>query len=252
MKNSMAILFLVAALGFWPRESMSAEIIMLGNPGIKDVMAVLSPDFERINGKTVKPKYGLFIQLKPIIDANDFDVIVTTGEVADYVVAQAKINGELIDVAQVGIGVAIKTGAAKPDISTTEFFKQTLLRAKSISYTSGSTAGDYLAKLMERLGIADQVKRKVKLLGGGGQNPKAVADGDVELGISLISDIKPYIGKGVDLLGPLPPELQYYIVERAGVSKKAKDPQAAKELIDFLRSATGQTAFRDQGLEPIP
>lgn len=252
MKNLKAILFLAAALGLWPRESMSAEIIMLGNPGMKDVMAVLAPDFARIYGNTVKPEYGFFKQLKPIIDANDFDVIVTTGEVADYVAAQAKIAAQLIDVAQVGIGVAIKTGAPKPDISTTDSFKQTLLRAKSISYTSGSTAGDYLVKLMERLGIADQVKPKVKLLGGGGQNPKAVADGDVELGISLISDIKPYIGKGVDLLGPLPPELQYYIVERAGVGKNAKDPQAAKELIDFLRSPTGQAAFRDQGLDPIP
>ena len=85
-------------------------------------------------------------------------------------------------------------------------------------------------------------------MGGGGQNPKAVADGDAELGISLISDIKPHIGKGVDLLGPLPSELQYYIVKRAGVGEKAKDPQAAKELIDFLRSPTVQAAFRDQGL----
>ena len=116
----------------------------------------------------------------------EFDMAVTTGQVVEYL---TQLTVRTLDIARTGTGVAIRAGAPKPDISTAEAFKRTLLNAKSISYTKGSTAGLYLASLMERLGIAEEMKTKTKLLGGGGQNPKAVAAGEVELGLSIIPDI---------------------------------------------------------------
>jgi molybdate transport system substrate-binding protein len=168
---------------------------------------------------------GFFKNLSRSSIQRDFDVVVTTGEVADYAANQKAVIGDLVSVAQVGIGVAIKKGAPKPDISTVEAFKNTLLAAQSISYTSGSTAGKYVENLMQRLGIAEQMKPKTRLLGGGGQNPRAVAAGEVELGLSLISDIVPI--EGAELLGPLPPEIQYLIVEQAGVGAATKETEAA-------------------------
>jgi molybdate transport system substrate-binding protein len=111
-------------LSLWSMAPTSAEIRMLGNPAMSEVMATLTPQFQHVTGNTVEIKSRLFPQLKPLNDANDFDIIVTTGEVADYVAQQAKIDGKLINIAQVGIGVAIKSGAPKPDISTTEAFAQ--------------------------------------------------------------------------------------------------------------------------------
>lgn len=228
---------------------MVAEIRVLANPGMRGVLSSLASEFELAFGRKLVMTLGLFHQVKPLIDANEFDVLVSTGEVASYVIKEAKVIAPLIDVAKVGIGVAIKTGALRPDIGNPAALTRTLLAAKSISYTSGSTAGKYLVKLIDRLGITEQMKSKTRLMGGGGQNPRAVAAGDVELGISLISDITPVAG--TELLGALPPELQYYVIERAGVSAMTNNREAARSLIDFLRWPIGRNAFLAQGMEPI-
>jgi len=225
-----------------------AELKMIGNPGMSEIMAQVAPEFEKSTGHRIHWELGLFQKIKAVIDQRDFDVIVTTGEAADYAANQKAVIGELVSVAQVGVGVAIKKGAPKPDISTVDAFKRTLLMAKSISYTGGSTAGKYLENLMQRLGIAEQMKAKTRILGGGGQNPRAVAAGDVELGLSLISDILPI--EGAELLGPLPPEIQYLIVEQAGVGATSKEKDAALAFVKFLKSPFAKKAFRSQGLEP--
>jgi molybdate transport system substrate-binding protein len=248
-KFRKALVIVAGALICGSSAVMGAELKMIGNPGMSEIMADIAPEFERNTGHRIRWDLGLFQKLKPVIDQRDFDVIVTTGEVADYAANQKAVIGELVSVAQVGIGVAIKKGAPKPDISTVEAFKNTLLAAKSISYTSGSTAGKYLEKLMQRLGIAEQMKPKTRLLGGGGQNPRAVAAGEVELGLSLISDIVPI--EGAELLGPLPPEIQYLIVERAGVGAATKETEAASAFMKFLKTPPAQKAFRAQGLEPV-
>ena len=228
---------------------MVPGIRLLANPGMGEVLRSLGPRLERALSCEIEMTFGLFRHLKALIDANEFEVLVSTGEVASYAINEARVATPLIDLAKVGIGVAIKSGAPRPDIGSLAAFKQTLLSAKSISYTSGSTAGEYLDKLMERLGIAEQMKSKTKLMGGGGQNPRAVATGAVELGLSLISDIVSF--PEAELLGPLPPELQYYIIERAGVSAVMANSEIARSLIDFLRSPIGRDAFLAQGMEPV-
>jgi molybdate transport system substrate-binding protein len=145
--------------------------------------------------------------------------------------------------------VAIRSDVPKPDISTTAAFKQAMLNAKSISYTKGSTAGAYLASVMKRLGIADEMKQKTKLMGGAGQNPKAVAAGEVEFGLSLISDILAV--PQVQVLGPLPPELQKYVVETAGISGATKDRAAADALLVYLKGPTSMAIFKLNGFESV-
>jgi molybdate transport system substrate-binding protein len=218
---------------------------IIANPGMKPVFEELTPQFERASGHKIVVQYGLFDQLRERIEAGDFDVAITTGKTADY----KFIDGTRTGIARVGIGVVIRAGAPKPDISTTESFKRALLDAKSISYTKGSTAGTYLAGLMERLGIAEEMKQKTKLMGGGGQNPKAVAAGEIELGLSIISDILPVAG--VEVLGPLPPELQNYVMETAGVGIATKDRAAADALIAFLKGPIAKSIFKAKGFEPI-
>ena len=228
----------------------AAELKVITNPGMKPVFEELSSQFERSTGHKLVVKYGLFDQLKGLIDAGEFDVAVTTGAVVEYLTKQRKLaDGTRVDIARVGIGVAIRTGAPKPDISTTEAFKRALLNAKSISYTKGSTGGTYLASLMERLGIAEEMKAKTKLMGGGGQNPKAVASGEVELGLSNIADILPV--PGAEVLGLLPPELQHYLVETAGVSVTVKDRAAADTLLTFLKGPLAAAVFKAKGFEPV-
>lgn len=228
----------------------AAEVKVIANPGMKLVFEELLPQFEQSTGHKVVIQYGLFNQLKGPIDAGEFDMAVTTGQVVDYLTKQGKFAaGTRTEIARVGIGVAIRAGAQKPDISTPEAFKLALLNAKSISYTKGSSAGTYLAALMERLGIAEQMKEKTKLMGGGGQNPKAVAAGDVELGLSIISDIVRV--PGAEVLGPLPGELQHYVVETAGISAKVKDRTAVEALLKFIKGLKAATVFKANGFEPI-
>ena len=133
-KFRKALVIVAGALICGSSAVMGAELKMIGNPGMSEIMANIAPEFERNTGHRIRWDLGLFQKLKPVIDQRDFDVIVTTGEVADYAANQKAVIGDLVSVAQVGIGVAIKKGAPKPDISTVEAFKNTLLAAKSISY----------------------------------------------------------------------------------------------------------------------
>jgi molybdate transport system substrate-binding protein len=228
----------------------AAEIRVISNPGMKSVFEELAPQFERMTGHRVLIQYGLMAQLKAPIDAGEFDVAISTGPVTAYLNERGMtVPDSRADVARVGIGVSVRAGAPKPDISTVSAFKRTLLNAKSISYTGGSAAGTYIAGMLERLGIAAEMKPKTRILGGGGQNPKAVAAGEVELGLSVISDIVPV--PGAELLGPLPAELQTYIVETAAVGIASKEPQAAGALIKFLLAPAATPVFRAKGLEPM-
>jgi len=233
-------------------NAMASDIRTIANPGMKPVFDELGPQFQRASGHKIIVKYALFNQLKGQIDAADFDFAITTGKVVRYLVDQRKFaEGTRTDVARTGIGVAIRAGAPKPDISTTESFKRALLNAKSVSYTKGSTAGTYLAGLMERLGITEQMKGKTKVMSGPGQNPRAVAAGEVELGLSIIPDIVTTPISGVQLLGPLPPELQNYVVETAGIGIAARDRAAADALLAFLKGPVAAAVFRARGFEPL-
>lgn len=230
----------------------AAEIKVLIVPAMSTVMEQLGSQFEGITGHKLLPRVGLNTQsqLKVPLDAGDFDVAIFSATTIDDLVKQGKIFADTrTEIARVGIGVAIKKGAPKPDISSAEAFKSALLNAKSISYTKDSGTGRYLPGLLERLGISEEMKPKTKLMEGGGQNPRAVAAGEVELGISVISDIVPVAG--VELLGPLPSELQQYTTFTMGVGTTAKEPEPARALVNFLNSPAAIPVIKAQGMEPL-
>ena len=146
------------------------------------------------------------------------------------------------------IGVAVKTGAAKPDIHDEAAFKRTLLTAKSITYTKQSQTGVYLTRQLESIGVMDAIKDKLILQPGGAMTTPAVARGEAELGIVLVSDI---VGTpGVDLVGPLPQSLQNYVTQTAAVGAAAKQPEAAAAFVKYLASPAAGAVFKAKGFEP--
>ncbi len=230
--------------------SEAAQVKVLIFPGMSTVMEQLGSQFEGTTGHKLLPLVGFDFQLKVPLDAGDFDVAIFTPTTIDDLVKQGKVLANTrAEIARVGIGVAVKKGAPKPDISSAEAFKRALLNARSISYTKDSGGGKYVASLMERLGIAEEMKPKTKLMGGSGKNPRAVAAGEVEFGLSLISDIVPVAG--VEVLGPLPPELQRYTIVVVGVGSTAKEPHAARALVNFLNSPAAIPVIKAQGMEPL-
>jgi molybdate transport system substrate-binding protein len=227
----------------------AAEIRVLCMPGMSAAMAEIDPLFEGATGYKLSIRYGLPSQSQEALDSGAFDLVALDSDAVDDLVKQNKvIRATRADIARMGIGVAVRAGAPKPDISTVEAFKRALLNARSISFTKDSAAGIYIANMMERLGIAEQMRPKTKLMGGGGQNPRAVAAGEVELGLSVISDILPVTG--VELVGPFPPELQHYVVISGAVGTTARQPEAARALIRFLTAPTATPILKAKGLEP--
>ncbi len=164
---------------------------------------------------------------------------------------EGKLNATVrVVIAKVGVGVFVKKGAAKPDISSVEAFKRTLLNAKSIGLAdpaAGGPVGIYATRLFERLGISAAVTPKLKLVGGGLAPVEPVAKGDAEIGLTTISEILPV--PGVELVGPLPSEIQTFIVYTAAIPENAKEPTVAKALIDFLTSPRATSVLKSKGLE---
>ena len=228
----------------------AAEIRVLSGGGLRSVLQELFSQFERASGHTVINKFGISAQLgKAITEGEQCDVAILNNPLPEQLAKQGQLAREtLVEIARVGVGVAIRSGAAKTDISTVDAFKRALLAAKSLSYAEQSQSGVYFAKLIERLGIADAISSKAKLMAGGAVAVVGpVARGEVEIAVSAISDI--LATEGVDLLGPFPPELQTYVMFTAGVRTSAKQPDAARILIDFLSSPEAESVIKAQGME---
>ena len=177
------------------------------------------------------------------------DVVIMAAPALDDLTKQGKIRADSrVDLVQSKIGVAVKAGAPKPDISTLDALKRTLLAAKSIAY-SDSASGVYLStELFPKLGIADQIKskcRKIEADPVGG----VVASGEVEIGFQQISELRPV--KGIDIVGELPPGAQRVIVFAAGIPTTSRHPEAAKALIQWLASPSNYTLIQKTGLEPV-
>jgi molybdate transport system substrate-binding protein len=244
---TIAVMLLVG----WTLASQAAEIRVISLPAYKSLLENLNPTFASKAGHTLAVEYGLFPQLKGRLDAGDFDVAISSGVMTDYLATQGKtIPNTRIVFSRVGIGVGVATGATKPDISSTAAFKRALLNATSISIPpKESTAGGYLIGLMERLGIADDVKSKLTITGGGGQTPRAIAAREADLGITLITEFVHV--RGIDVVGPLPSELQHYVIQTGAVGTTAKAPEAAEALIKYLTTPAAAALIEAEGLEPL-
>jgi len=232
--------------------AQAVELKLLTAGAFKSTVVALVPDYEKTSGNKVSVDNDTVGGLMKRIEAGEsFDVVVMTPDAVDKLAGAGKVmSGSRTNLARVGVGVMVKRGAAKPDISTVDAFKKAVLEAKSISFidpASGGSSGIYVEKLLERLGIADQVRPKEKLKQGG-YVADYIESGEAELGIHQISEILPHAG--VTLVGPLPKEIQNYTVYAAGIGAGAKDRDAAKALIASLSGPSAQALFKTKGMEP--
>ena len=235
-----------------PRGAAGAEIKVLTAGAFKQVLLALLPDFERTSGHKVTVENDTVGALTKRIEGGEaFDLAVLTPKAVDDLAKEGKFAaGSRANLARVGIGVVVKDGTPKPDIGSVAAFKQALLAAKSVAYidpAAGGSSGIYVAGLLDKLGIAAEVKPKAKLIPGG-VVAEHVAKGEAELGIHQISEILPV--KGVTLVGPLPAEIQNYTVYAAGLGAQAKDGDAAKALLKTLTSPAAAEVLKSKGMEP--
>ena len=170
------------------------------------------------------------------------------GPALDGLIKQGKIvAGSRVDLVKSGVGVAVRAGAPRPDISSGEALKRTLLAAKSVGYSQGPS-GVYIEGLFQRLGIADALKPKSKQTQPGNPVGVLIARGEAEIGFQQISELLPIAG--IDYLGPLPPDIQHVTVFAAGLHAGAKEAEAAKALVKFLTAPAAVPVIKKHGLEP--
>jgi molybdate transport system substrate-binding protein len=228
----------------------AAEVKVLASTAIKTSLEALAPQFESATGHKLMITYGASARLLPGIEKGAaFDLAILSTSVTDALVKQGKlVAATRVDIARSGAGVAVRKGAPKPDIGTTESFKRALLDAKSLGYSETGATGQFLMAMFQRLGITEQMKPKLKLARPNEPSLQALAEGEIEIGIPQISEA--LVFPGVELVGPLPPDLQVYTVLPAAVASNAENPDAAKALLAFLATPAAIAVLKAKGLEP--
>jgi molybdate transport system substrate-binding protein len=226
-----------------------AEIKILSTHAVQEVLSELGPVFQRASGLDLAIGYDPANALKRTIQAGTpFDVAIVTRIVIDELAREGKVRHETCkDICRSGLGVAVRQGAAAPDIATVDAFRRSLLAAHSIVRSKEGTSGLYFETLLDRLGIADAMRDKI-MLGPSGRIAELVARGEAEMAVQQIPELLPV--KGVQYIGPLPGELQLWTVFAAGIGSAAKDPAAAKAFIEALVTPSAVALFRAKGLEP--
>jgi molybdate transport system substrate-binding protein len=222
------------------------DIKVLSTIGVKPALPDLIAEFERTTGHKVSIVWGNAATLKSRhLEGEQADVAVLTAAAIDDLVKAGKVTGR-VDLARSGMGFAVKAGAPKPDISSPEALKRTLLAAKSVGYSSQGASGIYFVTVIERLGIAAEVKAKHKDTAGA--VGELVAAGEAEIGVQQIPELAAV--PGVDVIGPFPGELQVITVFSAALDAKAKDIEAAKAFVKFISGPAAAAAYKAKGLDP--
>lgn len=243
----MLLIFLALA-----SSSRAADIRILSSGAMREAIVALTPEFERRTGQHIVLDSDTAGALTKRIESGEqFDlVVVTTANIQELIQMQKVLADSATPIATVGVGVCVKKGATKPDISTVEAFRRTLLAAKSVAYidpASGASSGIYVDNLLQRLGIADQVRAKA-VLQRGGRAADLIASGKAEIGIQQISEIVP--APGVTLVGPLPESIQNVTSYSAGISKSSSQSAAVRMLLSVLRDSGAVRILKDQGMTP--
>jgi molybdate transport system substrate-binding protein len=229
-----------------------AEVTVLTSVALTSALDELAPQFERTTGNKLKIGYSLIVDIKKRIVAGETaDVIILSRPVMDDLQKQDKFTpGSIADVVGTAVAVAVRADAPKPDISSADTLKRTLLAAKSIVYADpakGGASGVHFAHVVDQLGIAEQLKSKTILVPGA-QAADIVAKGEAEIGIAQTSEIVPV--SGAQLVGPLPGEFGKVTEFTAGIDANSKAAEAAKSFILFLKSPAAAPVFKSKGLQP--
>jgi molybdate transport system substrate-binding protein len=255
-KISSAMIALVLSSMGAAATANAAEIKVLSAGSLKLALNQLLPGFQKSSGDTVTIDYGTAGAIAGRIQKGEpADVTIVSRSQLETLESQGKVaQGSRVNIAGVGVGVAIRKGAPKPDISSVEAFKRALISAKSIGYVNpalGSSSGIYVAAMLERLGIAQDLKSKIKLVTVAGDIDgvfQGVANGEIEMQIGQISEIA--ISPGVELAGPLPSEIQNLTLLAAGIVAASKAPEPAHAFIKFIASPAAAAVLKANGFQP--
>jgi molybdate transport system substrate-binding protein len=226
----------------------AAEIKVLAGGVMSAVLGELGPEFERATLHKLMMQHGLAPALQRRIEAGEaFDVVIVNFDSMEALSQQGKIAaGTRADFASIGIDVAVRAGAPKPDLRSVDAFRRAMLNAKSITYEPGNSTAIHLAGVFERLGIADQMKAKTRSQPTQ-RGTQAVANGEIELAFGPANNLRSV--DGVELLGTVAPELQKYLVFVAAVGTGAKEPEAAQAFINFLMRPEAIEVIKAKGME---
>jgi len=254
-QRSRAAALAVAAIWLVAGAAHAAEITVMCSGGFSAAYRELSPQFERATGykltTTWGPSMGTTPQAIPsrLRHGEPADVLIMVGTALGDLIAQGSIVADSrVDLARSGIAMAVRAGAPKPDIGTSDALRRALIAATSIAY-SDSASGVYVTtELFRRLGIAEQVSGKSRMIPAEPVGA-VVARGEAEIGFQQMSELLPVAG--IDVVGPLPPELQKITVFSAGIVAGAKEVDAARALIAFMASEAAAPAITRSGLEPM-
>jgi molybdate transport system substrate-binding protein len=239
---------LLAATLLLPGLAGAAEIKVISTQATQEAYQELVAQFEKASGHKVTTIFtGTLNVHKRLASGEPYDLIIMAAPAIDEQIQLGKaVGGSRVDFAQSGTGVAVRKGAAKPDIGSPEAFKRTLLAAKSIGYSTGPS-GLYMLSVFEKMGIADQVKPKLKQTPSGVFVGTLIANGDTEIGFQQISELVHF--QGIDYVGPLPGNLQRMTMFSTGIHSGAKQADAAKALVKFVTAPSAAPIIRKHGLE---
>lgn len=249
-KFLFAAVALVCGFSF-PRgtAAQTSEVRVLASNGIKAVVEDLLPQAQRTIGLTISVQYRPTAALKQEIDAGEpFDVVIVTAESIAQLSKEGKTSGgEGTPISRVGVGIGIRKGAPRPDISTPEALKRALLGVKAIAYGPSGASFPYITRMLDTLGIVDTMKARTLFFDTSDGTNGAVADGKADFGITLVSEILPV--KGIELLGPFPDEFQGYVRFSAAVSANTRNSAAASALIKFLAGPDAAASIKARGMQ---
>jgi molybdate transport system substrate-binding protein len=229
---------------------MSAEIAVVSTTSLKATLDKLGPGFERASGQRLRVTYGTSAPLRRQIEAGlVFDLAILVPATVDALIEDGKVAADTrVDIARSAVGVAVRAGAAKPEVGSAEGFRRALLEAKSISYSGEGASGRHFTDLIDRMGIAAEVTPKLVPLPSG-EAVAPVARGEVEMAVITLANI---VGvSGVEIAGRLPRDMQHYTVYTAGVAAAARNADGARALIALIMAPQATPVIEAEGMERV-
>jgi molybdate transport system substrate-binding protein len=244
----LALLFMATA----PSIALSSDLRVLSGSGVQPVMNEIIPQFEQTSGHRVSIVYGTVGEMAGRVQKGELaDMVIASGPQIETLEKLGKVvPGTRTDLAKTGVGLFVRKGASKPDISSVEAFKRTMLTSKSIGWNdpaAGAPVSIYVLGLFERMGIANEMKEKTTSFKQRSERFEAVARGEIEIGFNQISEI--VAASGIDLLGPLPAAIQHYTLFTAGIVASSANQEAAKALLAFVASPAAKAIMHTGGFE---
>ena len=243
--SGFSTLMLAAASGLCYAD----EVKLIAANAVKESVTEVIAAFEKASGHKVHATWsGTDAIAKRVGSGEIFDVVIIAGPNIDKLAQEGKIvQGSRTDFAKSGVGVAVRSGLAKPDISSSDALKRALLGARSVAYSSGPS-GAYVVDLLKKLGVSEQIKDRVKQPASGVPVGELIAKGEADIGFQQVSELMNF--KGIDFLGPLPAEIQNFTIYSAGLHAAAPYREAAKAFMKLLTSAESAPGIRKSGMDP--